>query len=117
MDDICKQLWSRLTQHERKEVYRNYEVKKNLADKLEMPSNFSLIEAARFTRMAIGRNEEIQVGFLQFADNKENRFVMIADPYQLKQIMIAIEEMLKDMEILKAHKTFTDDLSKSSPIN
>lgn len=117
MNNICKKLWSRLTQQERKELYRNYDTKKDLSVKLMMPSNFSLIEAVRLSRVTISKDQKIQVSFLQFADDKENRFVMIADPYQLEHIHKTIGEMLKDIEILQEIKTISGDLNKNTPIN
>ncbi len=117
MKSICKKLWSRLTQQERKELYRNFDTKKDLSVKLMMPSNFSLIEAVRLSRVTISKDQKIQVGFLQFADDKENRFVMITDPYQLKHIHKTIGEMLKDIEILQESKTISDGLTKNNLIN
>lgn len=117
MNNICKKLWSRLTQQEKKELYRNYDTKKDLSVKLMMPSNFSLIEAVRLSRVTISKDQKIQVGFLQFADDRENRFVMIADPYQLEHIHKTIGELLKDIEILQKSKTIPDGLNKNSPIN
>lgn len=117
MNNICKKLWSRLTQQERKDIYRNYETKKDILAKLEMPSNFTLIEAARLTRIAIGENEETQMALLQLVDGKENRFVMIAAPYELEHLHVTLGEVLKDMEIFKAKKTLPDDLNKNDLIN
>lgn len=117
MNSIYKKLWSRLTQQERKELYRNFDTKKDISVKLGMPSNFSLVEAARLTRIAIGENEETQIALLQLVDGKENRFVMIAAPHELEHLHAAFGEVLKDMEILKAKKTLPDDLNKNTPIN
>lgn len=117
MNKICKKLWSRLTDQERKDIYRNHETKKDISVKLGMPSNFSLIEAARLTRLAVGESEETQMALLQLVDGKENRFVMIAAPHELEHLHAAFGEVLKDMEILKAKKTLPDDLNKNTPIN
>ncbi len=117
MNIICKKLWSGLDQHEMRETSQLLEIKKYIADKLNMPSNFSLVEPARLTRISIGKNEEIQLCILQFVNAKKHRFVMITDPNYLKEIRIQIDRAIKDMEMVKANKTHSDDLNKNIPIN
>lgn len=117
MNIICKKLWSGFGQHEIKETSKLLEIKKYIAEKLNMPSNFSLVEPARLTRVSLGNNEEIQLCILQFIDAKKHRFVMITYPNHLKQIRIQIDSAIKDMEMVKANKTRSDDLNKNIPIN